>query len=175
MKLFELFEDRDNLLSKLNRIAIDLGISMVVIGGVAVAQYGYVRNTKDIDLMMSMDDAMKFGNYLNNHNEFEFIGNNSFKHLSSIDVNLCPEGVKMPHGESFRAPDDKTPGIQIISLPDLLAMKVKAKRMKDRADFVELVKINQIDKKWIGDHLKLSDSDQRWAIALFEKAMREQV
>jgi hypothetical protein len=171
---FALFESRDNLLRSIAATIEELDISVMVIGGVALSNYNYNRATEDVDLVLSLDAANKLGDYLNDNNNFTFIGHNKFKHLSGIDINLCPSGTMAGHGK-FPDVEDSSPGVRFVSLPLLLALKIQAKRLKDRGDFAELVKRNNLSLDYIKDNVfpLLSSIDQQWAINLWKKAVSE--
>jgi len=173
-RCFALFESRDNLLRSLATTTKALNISAMVIGGVALSNYNYNRATEDIDLVLSVDAAGKLGDYFNDNKNFTFIGHNKFKHLSGIDINLCPSGTIAGHNK-FPDVEDNNPGMSFVSLPLLLALKIQAKRLKDRGDFAELVKRNNLSLDYIKSNVfpLLSDIDKQWAVNLWKKAVSE--
>ena len=171
---FTLFESRDNLLRYLNQIAIDNSIPVMIIGGASLPEYSYNRVTEDIDLVMSIPDAQKMGDVLAKDLDFTFVGHSKFKHKTGIDVNFCPTGIQAGHNR-FPEPESKNPGLTYISLPLLLALKIKAKRQKDRSDFVELIKRNDLSKEYIEREVfpLLNPMDKQWALLLWQLAQKE--
>lgn len=173
-KCFTLFESRSDIIRSIDDLLKSLNIPSTLIGGAALQYYNYNRNTDDIDIVLSVEDAYKFGDSLLKTGKFEFVGHNKFKHKCGLDINLCPSGTQAGHNE-FQDVKDKTPGLHIIDLPDLLAMKIKAKRLKDRGDYAELVKRNKLSNGYINEKVLplLNDLDKKWAIKLFDEAQKE--
>jgi hypothetical protein len=173
-RCFTLFEGRDDLVRSIDLTIKKLKIPAMIIGGAALPVYNYNRATEDIDLVLSYDDAIRLGNVLSVDNNFSFIGNNKFKHSSGIDINLCPTGVKAGD-TSFPKVEVDAPGVHYVSLPLLLAMKIKAKRFKDRGDFAELVKRNNITLEYIEENVLplLSNMDRKLAVSIWKRAIKE--
>jgi predicted nucleotidyltransferase len=105
------------------------GIKPVLIGGIAIQQWGYERQTTDLDILVSQRDYRR----LMQHGEIEH-GHLDFPGAFPIDV-LC-EGV------------DRKPGPEVVrdgasvypTFEGLILLKLIANRLKDRADIVELLK-----------------------------------
>jgi len=169
-----LFEDRDKLLRQLDAIAKSVGVPAMVIGGAALSRYNYNRATEDIDIVTMVDDAKKLGDMLNGRRDFQFIGHSSFRHSSGVNINFCPEGVVAGH-HRFPKPESDIPGLHFVSLPRLLAMKIQAKRLKDRGDYAELVKRNDLTLDFIKENVwpLLSEMDRQWAVSLWQEAKEE--
>jgi hypothetical protein len=170
----KLFESRDTLIQTLDAAAKTVGVPVMVIGGAALPKYGYDRTTKDIDIVTTVDGAHKMGDLLQGREDFKFIGHSKFKHSSGRDVNFCPEGVVVGHSK-FPKPESDVPGLSYVSLPHLLAMKVQAKRLKDRGDYAELVKRNDLSLEYIKNDVfpYLHEMDKKWAVRLWEQARKE--
>ena len=173
-RCFQLFEGRDQLLQILDQLAKKLQTSATIIGGAALAKYSYNRATEDIDLLMTVSDAKKLGNELNVDNNFTFIGHSKFQHISGISINFCPTGVQAGH-DKFPPPESNQPGLQYASLPLLLSLKIKAKRLKDKGDYAELVKRNQLTIEYIKENVLslLNSMDRQLAILLWKQAQKE--
>jgi hypothetical protein len=171
---FALFEGRVNLLGFLHKLAVDNSISAMIIGGAALPRYNYNRATEDIDLVLSVSDAQKFGDILYKSSDFIFTGHSKFKHKTGIDVNFCPTGIQAGHNR-FPETESKDLGLQYVSLHLLLALKVQAKRLKDKGDFAELVKRNKLSKEYVEKEVcpLLNKMDKQWAILLWEQAQKE--
>jgi hypothetical protein len=170
---FSLFESREQAVKLIFNITKQIGVPAMVIGGAALPNYGYNRSTEDIDLVVTVSDAYKLGDALI-ASGFQFIGHNKFQHSSGILINLCPTGTKAGHSV-FPFIEDSSPGLRYVSLPRLLAMKISAKRLKDRGDFGELVKRNKLSKEYVVNNVLplLSDIDGKWALELWKQAVSE--
>ena len=170
----KLFESRDALIQMLDTMTKSVGIPAMVVGGAALPKYNYERTTKDIDVVTTLKDAYKLGDLLYGRGDFKFIEHSKFKHVSGMDVNLCPEGVVVGHYK-FPKPESDVPGLSYVSLPHLLAMKVQAKRLKDRGDYAELVKRNDLSLEYIKNDVfpYLHEMDKKWAVRLWEQARKE--
>jgi hypothetical protein len=169
-----LFESRDKVLQIIDGLAKKIQAPVMLVGGAALPKYSYNRTTEDIDLVMSIQNAHKLGNEL--YKTFKFIGSNKFQHSSGIIINLCPEGIGVKGSNiKFPAPESKIPGVQYVSLSLLLAMKIQAKRLKDRGDYAELIKRNNLSIQYITEKVLplLNDMDKKWAITLWKEAQKE--
>lgn len=106
------------------------GIRHIVIGGLAVGANGYPRATKDVDFLVG-DDAFK-------HHEGGLVTMNP---ALPIEVNGVPIDYLSPQkGEEHLAEVLAEPFNSIIDAPRLVYMKLKASRLRDRTDVVELIK-----------------------------------
>jgi predicted nucleotidyltransferase len=126
-------------------------VKFMVIGAYAVAAYGHVRNTKDLDLWVkaSPDNASKVFAALG---EFGVEGKYSLEKLSREDniVHLAGDGwaidimtgVRWPKFDACypRAMSAKVEGVtvKVVSLDDLIVMKNHAGRPQDLADVAML-------------------------------------
>ena len=171
---FNLFENKNNLLNLLDDITKKLNIPATIIGGAALPKYNYNRATEDIDLITTVENAYTLGNELTKLSSFKFIGHSKFMHNSGIAINFCPEGIQAGHYK-FPPPESNKPGLSYISLPKLLSMKIQSKRLKDRADYVELIKRNNLTIDYIDDKVipLLGKMDKKWASYLYNQAQKE--
>ncbi|MDP1712492.1 MAG: hypothetical protein Q8K86_08550 [Candidatus Nanopelagicaceae bacterium] len=176
-RCLNLFEDKQSLIAELDALAKSLGIPAMVIGGAALPTYNFVRLTEDVDLITTVDDAHKLGDALLKTGHFQFVGHSKFKHDSGLEVNFCPEGVRTHQSsiKTFPSTEDKTPGLHVVSLPRLLAMKVEARRMRDRGDVVELVKRNGLTRQWMEENVLplLTGMGGKLAMDLWKEAQKE--
>ena len=116
------------------RIAADAllraGIRHIVIGGLAVGANGYPRATKVVDFLVG-DDAFK-------HHEGGLVTMNP---ALPIEVNGVAIDYLSPRkDEEHLAAALAEPFNSIIDAPRLVYMKLKASRLRDRTDVVELIK-----------------------------------
>ncbi|MDP1712417.1 MAG: hypothetical protein Q8K86_08170 [Candidatus Nanopelagicaceae bacterium] len=174
----DLFEAKQTVIDLVDDLTKRMGIPAMIVGGAALPTHGFDRLTKDIDLVTTVSDAQRLGDALL-ENDFKFIGGNTFKRNDSeLKVNLCPESIKThPTGKlGFPPTENKTPGLHVVSLPRLMAMKISAGRLKDRTDYMELIKINHLDRKWIDENvmpLLTNGKDRRWATEFWNIAQKE--
>lgn len=170
-----LIENQNNpkLLQILDNISKVINIPIYIIGGMAVAQHGYSRYTNDIDILINTKDADNFIREISKRN-FKPVGSNSFTNGNMI-INICTPDIKAGDVKFPSLPSNK-PGLKVIDLPILLKMKIEANRYKDRADFVELVKANNLNGNYIEKNvlpLLSSKMSKKLAIALHNRALVE--
>jgi hypothetical protein len=106
------------------------GIRHIIIGGLAVGANGYPRATKVVDFLVG-DDAFK-------HHAGGLVTMNP---ALPIEVNGVAIDYLSPRkGEERLAGVLAQPFHSILDAPRLVYMKLKASRLRDRADVVELIK-----------------------------------
>jgi hypothetical protein len=106
------------------------GIPHIVIGGLAVGANGYPRATKDVDFLVG-EEAF-------NHHPGGLVTMNP---ALPIEVNgVAIDYLSPGKGEQHLAAALAEPPNSILDAPRLVYMKLKASRMRDRTDVVELVK-----------------------------------
>ena len=116
-------------------VASDLaarGVHAAVCGGLAVAVYGYPRFTADVDLIVLEKDRVA-GAPLG-------IPGVTFVHNGiPVDV-LFVEKHETFLREAILTAEKTSEGLPVLPFPALVYLKLKAGRMKDYADVVELLK-----------------------------------
>lgn len=117
-------------------VAADLaarGVHAAVCGGLAVAVYGYPRFTADVDLIV-LEKERVAGAPLG-------IPGVTFRHNGvPVDVLFIEKHETFLREAILTA--EKTPeGLPVLPFPALVYLKLKAGRMKDYADVVELLKV----------------------------------
>ena len=113
----------------------------VIIGGLAVQQFGYERYTDDLDLVV---DREHFNEILTKLRERDFVVQNDFSlcdRQSGAKLDLLQEGTLMKNSR-FPLPHPSELGKSgwFATLPALMQLKLQTPRMKDKADIVELLK-----------------------------------
>lgn len=162
---------------QLDALLKSLGVAANLIGSVAMAAYGYTRNTEDFDILINMDDYTKVANALVALGA-KAEAHNSFR-LPYGKIQLCYGGqsVRPKSNTTFPSPTASRPGLTVIELPRLLAMKASAgyERAKDRADFIELVKRGHITQDLIDNEVipLLGKTVSRLAKQLWVQAQKE--
>lgn len=147
----------------LRRIAEDLdehGIDYLVIGAIALNQYGYRRFTEDIDLLLTKEGLQKFRDELvglGYRPAFEgstktFRTSQENVPIEIITNNEYP-GDGLPKAVRFPNPDEHfviIDGVKTITLEKLLELKLASgitapDRLKDLADVQEMIKAKSLD------------------------------
>jgi hypothetical protein len=124
------------------------GIPIVMIGEMATIYHGYESVTMDLDVVVSAQDfdqiikpCLKYG--------FEIRGYNSggiHKLLyKGLEIKVIKEGMFASGSDDLKAMPgpadlDVGHGLQCISLPQWVRLKLSGGRIKDRADIVEVIK-----------------------------------
>src|SRR4051794_24197770 len=113
-----------------SRALTALGVRHVVVGGLAVGANGHPRATKDVDFLVG-DEAFE-------HHAGGFV---SLRPGVPIQVNgVAIDLLSVQAGEEHLATALEAPMGSMIQAAQLIYLKLKATRQKDRADVVELIK-----------------------------------
>jgi hypothetical protein len=153
----DLYKTLQNLTERLDRA----GIPYALIGGMALAQHGFVRMTEDIDILLTPEDLEKFkAQLLGRGYVLAFSGaNKTFRDTETgvrIEVITSGEypGDGLPKPVAF--PDPATAAaamgdFQVISLEKLIELKLAsgmtaAHRRRDLADVQDLIRTLQLDQ-----------------------------
>jgi hypothetical protein len=135
----------DVLLQAVRDLLNDAGVAFKIVGGVAVVHHGYERATMDVDVLIAADALPRLDAALAGHG-FDRPALHRLHHVETGGrVDLLLAGAPLPRqgagvypspaelGASPRDPD-------VVDLPGLLALKLRAHRRRDIADVVELLK-----------------------------------
>jgi hypothetical protein len=107
-----------------------LNVRHVVVGGLAVGANGHPRATNDVDFLVG-DEAFE-------HQPGGFV---TMKPGVPIQVNgVAIDLLSLQPGEDHLAAAFEAPMGSMIEAPQLVYLKLKSPRQKDRADVVELLK-----------------------------------
>jgi hypothetical protein len=113
-----------------SRALTTLGIRHVVVGGLAVGANGHPRATKDVDFLVG-DEAFE-------RHPGGFV---TMKPGVPIQINgVAIDLLSVQDGEEHLAGALEAPMGSMIRAPQLIYLKLKSPRQKDRADVVELLK-----------------------------------
>lgn len=164
---------RDATIAALREQADMDGVGMVLVGGVAVACHGYVRFTKDRDVLVSYRNVRVLADRLTDHPDWERL------EIRQYAFNYRPTGVPvdflvsrdlMEWGRPYCFPDvenvekiEPISGVPVIGLHDLLWLKLIAWRPQDFADTMQLCKLhlNAIDPNRVLALVEPEDEDLR--------------
>ena len=134
----------DGLLA-LRRLLAQAQVPYALVGGVAVIHHGYVRATRDLDLLLEREDLGRLTPHLAEHG-FERTAENRLRHVESgVDVDLLFAGDPRPRpgAPPYPRPRDLARSRRendVVDLPGLVDLKLVAGRHQDLADVVALLK-----------------------------------
>lgn len=132
-------------------------IPHLIVGGLAVQEHGYPRVTIDVDIVVpDVLEAVEFltasltGPFYRVHG----IDDRVEDRRNGVKVDLLPAGRRIRRNSKIPFPEVKavaeTP--QIISLEDLISLKLDSwagspnRRLKDKADVIELIKYRRLPR-----------------------------
>lgn len=131
-----------------SRILTSLKVRHALIGGLAVGAYGYPRATKDVDFVVG-DEAFE------HHGPIVSFRSGIPLRIGSVIVDvLADSGVPSPYGM-------RSMGVPIVSLAVLTYLKIKAFRMQDQLDVVELLR-HGCDQEEMAKRLTASQREGRF-------------
>ena len=136
----------ERVAEEVTRDLADAGVHAAIIGGLAVAAYGYPRATADVDLLVVESNRIQ-GVPLG------IPGASFMRDGVPVDALFIGKDEGFLRDAVFRA--EGTP--PVIPLPALVYLKLKARRAKDVADIVELLKVDMAGRvpevrSWLRRH-----------------------
>jgi hypothetical protein len=135
----------DSALDPVRTLFRDAGVAFKIVGGVAVVHHGYPRTTEDVDVLVDSGTSERLEAALATHG-FERVSAARLRHLATgVRVDLLVAGCPLPRvgSGSYPSPQDlagSTRDPDVVALPGLLGLKLRAGRHRDLADVVELLK-----------------------------------
>lgn len=135
----------DQGLAALRAALAEAGVDYALVGGVAVLHHGYVRTTRDLDLLISRESLVRALPELERHG-FQRVAERRLNLASSgVDVDLLFAGELRPRPGAPPYPDpsrlERSPReSDVVALPGLVELKLVAGRHQDTADVVALLK-----------------------------------
>jgi hypothetical protein len=176
------FQKKDPVHATMNRLAKRLekaGITHALMGGMAVNAHRYVRTTADVDFLLTPEGFAEFKRlFVPKYYERLPGPPRKFRDLkSNVKVDILLTGLYPGSGKpgpiAFPDPakvcttiDDR----QVVDLPTLIQLKLAARRHRDFADVVELIRYNNLDESY---GARLHASVQRDFIECLEEKRRE--
>lgn len=177
-RLADIVNQQDPTLQALRLVAEPLTVELAVIGGIAVALHGYERTTSDRDLLASREDAERMAAALEQDNDWQRQDNKEFSFLhvpTNCPVEIAASGDPAAEGAisysfpklSELAMSGSLEGVPVVSLNDLIFLKLIAGRARDHADIMELCKLHMdnIDFEAILARLDPADVARREKLA----------
>lgn len=121
------------------------GMDFRIVGGIAVVHHGYERFTEDIDVLIELVPPGLLDALLAAHGFVRSDASRLRHQPSGVQVDLLVAGTSMPRPDSpcYPSPSETQPSPrdpEMIGLGPLLELKLWARRHKDFADVVELLK-----------------------------------
>jgi hypothetical protein len=117
------------------------GAYAVIVGGLALQEWGYERYTEDIDVVV---DAANFGAVTERLRRlgYDITPERNLRHRETkIEIDLLKEGAQLKGSVSpLPHPRELGRNLGFASLPALIALKLNGNRRRDLADVVELLK-----------------------------------
>jgi hypothetical protein len=155
------------------------GITYAVVGAMAVNAHGAERTTKDVDILLTAEGLERFRE--------EFVGDlyeqvkgrprRFIERQSGVAVDCLVTGLYPGSGKpgSFAFPDpaeasQEIDKIQVIALPQLIQLKLAARRFYDFGDVVYLIRTHNLDESFLE---QLHTSVRRDFIECLEEKRRE--
>lgn len=167
----------------LARIARELGVAPVVIGGLAVNHHGYLRLTADIDVLVSRADSLPLLRRLRREPGYRRYAEGFKNTLLGVSVDICVEGERTAPGsdQTFPNPSEiETLSVEPLPVPalgELIALKVISGRARDDADVVELLKRHRARIAGLvrSASKRLRDADARRSLSELARRAREEL
>ncbi len=176
------FKKKDPVHETMKRLARRLekaGISHAVMGGMAVNAHHYARTTGDVDFLLTPEGFAAFKRlFVPRHYERLPQAPRKFRdRKSQVKVDILLTGLYPGSGKpgpiAFPDPTlvcETIDSYQVIDLLTLIQLKLAARRHRDFADVVELIRFNNLDEAYAG---KLHRSVRPDFIECLEEKRRE--
>lgn len=141
----------DNILLALHRDLQKAGVDYAVVGGIALGAHNYLRNTDDIDILVSrasfphLKALASRGYVYNPDTDAKTLYMLLEKGRVQIDILVEGEvwGMALPNPLHVR---QRLAGVWFVDLPTLVNMKLAAGRIKDLQDVQQLQVENALDR-----------------------------
>ena len=157
------FQGRDEVHKTMRRLAKRLekaNIPYVVVGGMAVFAHQYRRTTKDVDFLMTQDGFDEFLRLFvpKHYAPIPKRPRRFIDEVNKVTVDFLVTGHFPGSGKpgpiSYPDPADVSQTIekiQVVNLPNLVQLKLAARRYQDFADVVNLIRFNNLDETFLGN------------------------
>ncbi len=177
------FQGRDEVHKTMRRLAKRLekaNIPYVVVGGMAVFAHQYRRTTKDVDFLMTQDGFDEFLRLFvpKHYAPIPKRPRRFIDEVNKVTVDFLVTGHFPGSGKpgpiSYPDPADVSQTIekiQVVNLPNLVQLKLAARRYQDFADVVNLIRFNQLGESFLK---KIHSSVQGDFIECLEEKRREE-
>src|SRR5262245_23475882 len=176
------FEKRDPVHQTLRRLAQRLekaGISYAVMGAMAVNLHGARRTTDDVDVLLTPEGLEQFRQKLaaKYYDQVEGRPRRFVERRSGVRIDFLVTGRYPGRGKPgpFAFPDpgqssEEIEDVKVVTLPQLVQLKLAARRYYDFGDVVFLIRVHNLDESFLE---KLHPSVHRDFIECLEEKRRE--
>jgi hypothetical protein len=177
------FQGRDEVHKTMRRLAKRLekaSIPYAVVGGMAVYAHHYRRTTNDVDFLVNSQGFTEFHRLFvpKNYDRIPNRRRRFIDQVNKVTVDFLVTGLFPGSGKpgpiSYPDPVDvrqTIEKIQVVNLPNLVQLKLAARRYQDFADVVNLIRFNQLDESYLE---KLHHSVHGDFIECLEEKRREE-
>jgi len=177
------FQARDEVHKTMRRLAKRLEkaeIPYVVVSGMAVFAHHYRRTTNDVDFLVTQNGFDRFLRLFvpKNYASIPKRPRRFIDKVNNVTVDFLVTGHFPGSGKpgpiSYPDPSDVSQTIekiQVVNLPNLVQLKLAARRYQDFADVVNLIRFNQLDEAYMK---KLHSSVHGDFIECLEEKRREE-
>lgn len=172
------FQKRDPVHQTMRRLE-KAGIAYAIMGGMALNAHHYERTTKDVDFLLTEDGFQKFcAKFV--AKQYQRVPGRPRRFMdrtSGVKVDILVTGrfpgsgrpgpIAFPDPAAVSEEIDKH---SVVNLATLVQLKLAARRWRDLADVVELIRFNDLDERFL---TKLHRSVHRDFIECLEEKRRE--
>jgi hypothetical protein len=155
------FQRRDPVHQTMNRLVKRLekaNIPYAIVGGMAVNAHRYRRTTGDVDVLLTPAGLAEFRRLFVEkyykafpQRKRRFVDQTNDVYIDILETGLFP-GTGKPGPISYPDPaqvGETIDNIQVVNLETLITLKLAARRHKDFADVVDLIRYNNLDESFL--------------------------
>ena len=176
------FENKSPQHKAMKRLAQPLEkaeIPYAIMGAMAVNAHGARRTTDDVDVLLTREGLEQFRHQFvgKTHDQVEGRDRRFIERRSKVGVDVLVTGLYPGRGKPgpFAFPDPGEAGvkiddIQVVSLPQLIQLKLAARRYYDFGDVVFLIRVHNLDERFMD---QLHPSVHRDFLECLEEKRRE--
>jgi hypothetical protein len=176
------FQKRDPVHQTLRRLAQRLekaGIAYAVMGAMAVNLHGARRTTDDVDVLLTSEGLAQFREKLapKYYEQVEGRLRRFVEKKSGVQIDFLVTGLYLGRGKPgpFAFPDpgqssQEIENVQVVTLPQLVQLKLAARRYYAFGDVVFLIRVHNLDESFLK---KLHPSVHKDFIECLEEKRRE--
>jgi hypothetical protein len=133
-------------------------IPYAIMGAMAVNAHGARRTTDDVDVLLTRDGLERFRRQFvgKTYDQVEGRDRRFIERRSKVGVDVLVTGLYPGRGKPgpFAFPDPSAAGvkiddIQVVSLPQLIQLKLAARRYYDFGDVVFLIRVHNLDERFM--------------------------
>ena len=124
------------------------GVGYALVDGIAAMYYGRSRCTEDVDFVAVTGHMELFAAHPAEMEKYHFDPTCTYKlyHQSGVQVDLWKDQHADRIVANAHAVELAGRSVQMVDLLDLIAMKLRARRLKDDCDISQIVQTNTVDE-----------------------------